>query len=213
MKIINNLRIPKEIMDKVINPGKSYNSYDNKAPKDWDVDNFVGYVRDRMDSNNIISLCTPLLMFLFKENISIDMLNKGSRLNKNKNFNKYHNWCSALYDIWETVLKIYALEYIPKKWIKENKLKLTDAKLLLEAYRRYHMFGIEENKSLSEAWTGLGGSIYNKSEYFKRVNSNSDPRYTNWYQLTQSGVQLVEKLISDLPWDEDYNSELFTGIL
>ncbi len=91
----------------VVNPGKSYNVYDGKAPKDWDDDDFVSWVKGNMEGGHTISDRAVLAVSGLPKGVNIiDLLNdNGSGLNGNKYFKKYDNWRSALYDIWQEIQK------------------------------------------------------------------------------------------------------------
>lgn len=98
-----------------------------------------------------------------------------------------------------------------KEWKKENKLKKPDAKLLIEAYRRFHAF--HKGETLSEAWTGLGMREYDYSIFFEPVFNRSRPkRCAAWFRLTQSGRSLVSRLNARLPWRPGLNRCLYEGI-
>lgn len=84
---------------------KEYNEYGTKKSSEWDVDNFVSYVSDRMNSKDNVSINEPLLKAIFKKTFNVLDLNiDGSGYNGNKFFKKYKNWRSALYDIWTEIL-------------------------------------------------------------------------------------------------------------
>lgn len=93
-------------------------------------------------------------------------------------------------------------------WMKENKLKTSEARLLLEAYRRYHMF--HKNKTISEAWIGLGKKEYDNSSFFSPVHKRPD-KYLGWYRLNKTGTIMVSRLNALLPWKKEYNLPIFEG--
>lgn len=96
-------------------------------------------------------------------------------------------------------------------WKRQNKLKTKDARLLLEAYRRFFMF--HKNKPISQAWLGLGFREYDHSPFFIPVHRQRTPRTMAWYKLNESGLSLISKLITLLPWRKEYSLPIFEGKL
>lgn len=86
----------------VINKGENSNSYDNKKPEQWDVDDFVGFIENNIDSSYEITDKNIAKIFGIS-NIDVSKLT-ATGLNNDKNWNKYETWRSALYDIWESLI-------------------------------------------------------------------------------------------------------------
>ena len=100
--------------------GGGYNLYDNIPPSQWNthpeiidgygqnagVDIFKGFIRDNIDGKGYLDSKIAKMIGLPTNVSIIDYLNDGgSGLNGNKNFKKYGNWFSALYDIYEEMEK------------------------------------------------------------------------------------------------------------
>lgn len=106
--LVNTTLTPKQLNSYVASKyAKEYCEYGTKESKDWDVDDFKSFVSDSTDSDdNITNLDKGFMKLIFKKSFNIMDLNiEGSSYNDNKNFKKYKNWGSALYDIWEEILK------------------------------------------------------------------------------------------------------------
>jgi hypothetical protein len=99
--------------------------------------------------------------------------------------------------------------YFIRVWKESNKLSLKNAHMLLEAYRRYHMF--HKDEPLNKAWVGLGYVPHYKSKYFYPIHDMS-PRVQQWWGLTDEGVRVVEDLISKLKWKEEYSLDILKGV-
>lgn len=116
-----------------------------------------------------------------------------------------------------TILKADVKEAskVIENWKSQNKISSRNAFLLLEAYRRFNMFGRRDRYTISETWVGLGyKSEYGASPFFTPLNGMTPPRGAQgWWLLKENGKKLVSKLVSLLPWREDYNHLLFTGDL
>ena len=100
--------------------GGGYNLYDTIPPSQWNthpeiidgfgedagVDIFKGFIRDNIDGKGYLDSKIAKMIGLPTNVSIIDYLNDGgSGLNGNKNFKKYGNWFSALYDIYEEMEK------------------------------------------------------------------------------------------------------------
>jgi len=100
--------------------GGGYNLYDTIPPSQWNthpeiidgfgedagVDIFKGFIRDNIDGKGYLDPKIAKMIGLPTNVSIIDYLNDGgSGLNGNKNFKKYGNWFSALYDIYEEMEK------------------------------------------------------------------------------------------------------------
>lgn len=122
----------------VVNPGKENSSYDNKAPKDWDGDDFVGFVKDSIDNDDCPAIGSDSGHVIVKllgitDNTSvINYYNQGSGLNNDEEFKKYDNWRASLYDVWK-YLKSSAEE--PEKTIDE---KIEDLKVKIIYAKDFH---------------------------------------------------------------------------
>lgn len=71
--------------------------------------------------------------------------------------------------------------------------------LLLEAVRRYTRFGVRDNKTLENAWTGLGSY----STYKPCVDAGlmtyatlPNPGYSTWWKLTDKGCKIVLAILN-----------------
>lgn len=84
---------------------KDFDEFAERLPKDWDVDDFVGYVQSNINLHGVIVKGSKLLDSIIKVpfNVYKDLKETGSGLNDNKNFKRFKSWTSALYDIWEAV--------------------------------------------------------------------------------------------------------------
>lgn len=104
------------------------------------------------------------------------------------------------------------MDHIILDWSKRNKLKARDNKLLLEAYRRYNAFAVENGRGITKAWLGLGTrSVYGKSKFFRMIsNQTLRPRCNGWWVLTEDGIDVLVDLIRVLPWKATYNHILFS---
>jgi len=102
-----------------------------------------------------------------------------------------------------------------RDWKDRNKLSARDADLLLEAYRRFNMFGKWDHKTLSDTWAGLGlVSKYGKSLHFSAYEGRLPKhRCIGWWVLTEPGKKVLSSLIAFLPWREELNQLIFTGDL
>ncbi len=73
--------------------------------------------------------------------------------------------------------------------------------LLTEALRRYVRFGKPEDKTLANAWTGLGTvTEYKpvlKSGMMQWVNGVPSPRCMGWLKLAPLGEKIVQKWLDD----------------
>jgi hypothetical protein len=100
--------------------GGGYNLYDTIPPSQWNthpeiidgfgedagVDIFKGFIRDNIDGKGYLDSKIAKMIGLPTNVSIIDYLNDGgSGLNGNKEFKKYGNWFSALYDIYEEMEK------------------------------------------------------------------------------------------------------------
>ena len=100
--------------------GGGYNLYDNIPPSQWNThpeiidgygknagaDIFKGFIRDNIDGKGYLDSKIAKMIGLPTNVSIIDYLNDGgSGLNGNKNFKKFNNWFSALYDIYEEMEK------------------------------------------------------------------------------------------------------------
>ena len=100
--------------------GGGYNLYDNIPPSQWNthpevidgfgknaaVDIFKGFIRDNINGKGYLNSKIAKMIGLPTNVSIIDYLNDGgSGLNGNKNFKKFNNWFSALYDIYEEMEK------------------------------------------------------------------------------------------------------------
>jgi len=94
-------------------------------------------------------------------------------------------------------------------WAKENNLKSSQKRILLEIWRRIHQF---HNGDLDEKLLLLAYPSQVKScrEFFKTY-SGERPRCLSWYNLSESGKQLMKKLNKKLEWRKELNLELFEG--
>lgn len=79
------------------------------------------------------------------------------------------------------------------KTVEGVKLTKRNISLLLEARRRYVNFAIRDNKSIADAWLGLGmASTYApavKSGIMESVGVYA-PRCLGWFKLTPLGVKV-----------------------
>jgi hypothetical protein len=83
-----------------------------------------------------------------------------------------------------------------------------DRQLLIEAYRRYNQFEKKDNRTLANAWVGLGYPNQYKSTYFRSIETET-ARVLNWYSLNLKGIEVMEKLLKQFPWDSTYYDHLF----
>jgi hypothetical protein len=105
-ELIIDYRFLKKWSNIVINKGENNNEYDNKAPIDWDGDNFVSWVSDNLDSKDQIADDDLAKVLGLKKGTNLlNTLENGSGFNYDKEFKKYGNWRSALYDFWFAVTK------------------------------------------------------------------------------------------------------------
>jgi hypothetical protein len=93
-----------------------------------------------------------------------------------------------------------------REWQLKHKINKADFDLLVEAYRRFHMFA--RGKSLAHAWVGLGYSEYEKSEYFKPISSRPK-RALGWFGLSDKGIKVIKDLNKMVPWKYKYNFIIF----
>lgn len=75
-----------------------------------------------------------------------------------------------------------------------------DRNLLQEAYRRRMMF--QPDRTLANAWLGLGNPSEYKSRLFQTVDGDRTPRVQHWWKLTHDGVILLSDIIGQLPFPE-----------
>ena len=71
--------------------------------------------------------------------------------------------------------------------------------LLLEALRRYTRFN-NQNKSITEAWTGLGSaSCYAPAVNggYMQVATSPNPGYITWWKLTEKGAMIVNAMLKE----------------
>jgi hypothetical protein len=107
-----------------------------------------------------------------------------------------------------------------QEWVKRNRLGARQARMLLEAYRRFYMFEKPRKTPLSDAWLGLGGSEYRDSKYFQGISSsislpikNYPLLGVNWYKLSDKGKSVMSDLIAHLPWKSSLNQVIFDNEL
>lgn len=100
-----------------------------------------------------------------------------------------------------------------REWISDNGIKIKDARLLIEAYRRFHSFN-EDNEPLSAAWLGLGDEReYGNSPYFTLANSDvfATKPIPRWWKLTERGCLVLSSLNTRLPWRKQMAPAMFGG--
>jgi hypothetical protein len=93
----------------VINPSEDFNEYDDKKPKDWDVDEFVSYFNDQITSQGFLSSSSELSsMIKYKNSTSVsfwDTFKNGCGFNKDFYWNKFKSNKSIIYDLFEEIKK------------------------------------------------------------------------------------------------------------
>ena len=74
-----------------------------------------------------------------------------------------------------------------------------DIRLLQEAYRRNFMF--HPNEPLETSWCGLGtpAQYRTKNHLFKTTDGSQFARVNHWWQLTESGLEVMKHLLAELP--------------
>lgn len=94
-----------------------------------------------------------------------------------------------------------------KKWKTENELTMSEARVLVETYRRTWEFhkGRYSDKQLLLA---LPSDVKTIKRFFNPY-SIEIPRVYNWYGLSEEGQELIKTLEKILPWDENMNHILF----
>lgn len=93
-------------LNTVVNKGESNSQFDNKKPKDWDVDMFKGWVNDNLDADGLVADKDLAKVIVFP--IGVDLVDSfrkhhGSGRNDNKNYKELKTFGSGLYDIWEQI--------------------------------------------------------------------------------------------------------------
>lgn len=89
-----------------------------------------------------------------------------------------------------------------------HRFNVRDAKLLLEAYRRFHMFEIEKGRTLETAWLGYGIPEKYKSVFFESIGMQIPDENGN-YKLSAKGVEVIGDLNVILPWNSGMNITIF----
>jgi hypothetical protein len=98
---------------------------------------------------------------------------------------------------------------IIRTWKAQHHLGNHVSNLLVEAYRRYHMFHKDED--LTKAWVGLGDKTTYVSKYFKTHDGISNPDNNCWWVLTDIGVEAIKTLLANLKWRKEFEQLLFCG--
>jgi hypothetical protein len=102
-------------------------------------------------------------------------------------------------------LKSYtgACSSIIYRWSKKWGLKAPQRRLMLEAYRRKHMF-LEPKHPVLE--TPAKAKII--KQYVKK-KSIEVPRHYGWYELNKDGLDVIADLTKEMPWNDEYNLTIF----
>lgn len=101
-------------------------------------------------------------------------------------------------------------------WKKRNSLKAKEAHVLLECYRRFHMFhknkGIVAKNFVKEDLLNiklflLGTPSYMKGLDVVKASYTLTPNVTNWFKLTERGATILSDF--NLQWDKSFNARIF----
>lgn len=128
--IIPNLNFIKGWITSVVNPGESHSNYDNKAPKDWDVDDFRSWVRDMLSARGEIAdeTLSKVLNIPMGQEIKAD---SGSGLNQDFFFKKF-GWGAVMYDVWVHIKKELGYSTITNETVRyKAEITLNDEQFLI----------------------------------------------------------------------------------
>jgi hypothetical protein len=96
------------------------------------------------------------------------------------------------------------------KFKTEQKLTKLQMLLLLEAWRRFHMFS---DKTLEKSWVLLETvAVINRAKsghLFEPLNCNYTPKILHWWVFTEKGLQLMQSFSNVVTWNDNLNSQIF----
>lgn len=96
------------------------------------------------------------------------------------------------------------------KFKTEKKMTKLQMLLLLEAWRRFHMFS---DKPIEKSWVLLETiAVVQRAKaghLFKQLSSYYTPKTAYWWTLTENGLILIKEFSNVVTWDKNLNYDIF----